>query len=316
MNFWLLTLIFINLLLITFIIFNWVLRTKITQEDQRLTKGLQLLQNKISILQDLSDKSDEQVRRWVHLIEQKSSDVQAQLNLSDEKIIQIESVLSKALDVSKIFYEQVPHAEIIERQRTSKYVQAAQLANQGFTADQIAQKIDMNKAEIEMVIRLNKDELQFSAENLPAWVEHAPGAGNATLTGTAAAGGIGHTAGSASAATMKANHQQEIADFSQQLKKMNQMVSSSAFETNRPDLSSMETIRQKFNDSIARKANSVPQTFVDEQTALASIANSYQSSSGNTAANSNGTTNGTTTAMTTGGVEKQIKPFEFRRIVK
>lgn len=310
MNFWLLTLIFINLLLITFIIFNWVLRTKITQEDQRLTKGLQLLQNKISILQDLSDKSDEQVRRWVHLIEQKSSDVQAQLNLSDEKIIQIESVLSKALDVSKIFYEQVPHAEIMERQKTSKYVQAAQLANQGFTADQIAQKIDMNKAEIEMVIRLNKDELQFSAENLPAWVEHAPGASSQTNN---AAGGIGHTAGSASAAAaMKANHQQEIADFSQQLKKMNQMVSSSAFETNRPDLSSMETIRQKFNDSIARNANSVPQTFVDEQTALASIANTYQTTPGNATTN----TNGTTTAMTTGGVEKQIKPFEFRRIIK
>lgn len=269
MNFWLLTLIFINLLLITFIIFNWVLRTKITQEDQRLTKGLQLLQNKISILQDLSDKSDEQVRRWVHLIEQKSSDVQAQLNFSDEKIIQMESVLSKALDVSKIFYDQVPHAEIIERQKTSKYVQAAQLANQGFTAEQISQKIEMNTAEIEMIIRLNKEQLQFSEENLPAWIETMKTQANSITP---------HQPGDAS------THRQEIADFSQQLKKMNQMVSSTAFDVNKPDMTSMENIKQKFNESIAKNSTAVPQTFVDEQT---------QRSTGN---------------------EKQIKPFEFRRI--
>ena len=279
MNFWLLTLIFINLLLITFIIFNWVLRTKITQEDQRLTKGLQLLQNKISILQDLSDKSDEQVRRWVHLIEQKSSDVQAQLNLSDDKIIQIESVLAKALDVSKIFYNQVPHAEIIERQQTSKYVQAAQLANQGFTADQIAQKIDMNKAEIEMIIKLNREQLQFSEENLPAWIEKM--SANAMV-----ATAQNHSDASA--------HRQEIADFGQQLKKMNQMVSATAFDSKMPDLSGMENIKKKFNDSVAiAKAipgggATVPQTFVDD--------------SGEGRGNAVRTT------------EKQIKPFEFRRI--
>ena len=90
MNFWLLILTLINLLLITFIAFNWFIRNKTQHDDQRLTKGLQLLQNKISILQDLSDKSDEQVRRWVHLIEQKSSDVQGKLMQSDEKIEQIE----------------------------------------------------------------------------------------------------------------------------------------------------------------------------------------------------------------------------------
>lgn len=269
-NFWLLTLIFINLLLITFIIFNWVLRTKITQEDQRLTKGLQLLQNKISILQDLSDKSDEQVRRWVHLIEQKSSDVQAQLNFSDEKIIQMESVLSKALDVSKIFYDQVPHAEIMERQKTSKYVQAAQLANQGFTAEQISQKIEMNTAEIEMIIRLNKEQLQFSEENLPAWIETMKTQATSITT--------------QQQPTQASTHRQEIVDFGQQLKKMNQMVSSTAFDVNRPDMTSMENIKQKFNESIAKNSAAVPQTFVDEQ------------------------------VQQTASSEKQIKPFEFRRI--
>ncbi|MFZ3228579.1 MAG: hypothetical protein WA160_00115 [Pseudobdellovibrio sp.] len=270
MNFWLLTLVFINLLLITFIIFNWVLRTKISQEDQRLTKGLQLLQNKISILQDLSDKSDEQVRRWVHLIEQKSSDVQVQLNLSDDKIIQIEAVLSKALDVSKIFYDQVPHAEIMERQKTSKYVQAAQLANQGFTADQISQRIDMNFAEIEMIIKLNKEQLQFSEENLPAWIE----------TMKTSADSISNTVPEQHANT----HRQEISDFSHQLKKMNQMVSATAFDNQMPDLTTMESIKQRFNDSIAKSAMPMPQIFTEDAIQKSAVP------------------------------EKAIRPFEFRRI--
>ncbi len=241
-----------NLLLITFITFNWFIRSKANQDDQRLTKGLQLLQNKISILQDLSDKSDEQVRRWVHLIEQKSADVQSKLMQSDEKIEQIECVLSKALDVSKIFYDQVPHAEIIERQKTSKYVQAAQLANQGFTADQISQKIDLNMAEIDMIIKMNKEKLQFSEESLPAWIQQmgsSPQYQNA-----------GHTL-----EMPLSTHQQEISEFGAQLKKMNQMVSATAFETAGPDLSNMDSIKQQFNDTIAKNSMQIPQTFLDEQ---------------------------------------------------
>lgn len=103
MNYWLLTLTLLNVLLLAFVSFIMLAKNKAKFEDQRLTKGLQLLQNKISILQDLSDKTDEQVRSWVHLLEQKASDVQSQLIKSDEKVIQIESALSKALDVSKIF---------------------------------------------------------------------------------------------------------------------------------------------------------------------------------------------------------------------
>ena len=255
-----------NLLLMTFIAFTYFIRSKSRHEDQRLTKGLQLLQNKISILQDLSDKSDEQVRRWVHLIEQKSGDVQSKLMQSDEKIIQIESVLSKALDVSKIFYDQVPHAEIVERQKTSKYVQAAKYANQGFTADQISQKIDLNTAEIEMIIKMNKENLQFSEENLPAWINQinqmAPHAADSNQT-----------------------HKQEIQDFELQLKKMNQMVSSTAFDTQKPDLTSMDNIKQQFNETLARNSTQVPQTFLDEQMKEMVLENG-----------------------------KSVRPFEFKRI--
>ena len=253
-NFWLLTLTLVNLLLITFIVFNWFIRSKEHHEDQRLTKGLQLLQNKISILQDLSDKSDEQVRRWVHLIEQKSADVQSKLIQSDEKVEQIESVLSKALDVSKIFYDQVPHAEIIERQKTNKYVQAAKLANQGFTSDQISLKVDLNLAEIEMIVKMNKEKLQFSEENLPAWIQDMNSEGNS-----------GNNDKQPALAQQMTTHQAEIAEFGQQLKKMNQMISATAFESAKPDLTGMEAIKQQFNETLAKNSIQVPQTFLGEQ---------------------------------------------------
>lgn len=252
MNYWLLALCLMNVLLLAHIGFSLLTKNKKSAEDQRLTKGLQLLQNKISILQDLSDKTDEQVRKWLHLLEQKAESVQAQLTQSDEKIVQIEEALSKALDVSKIFYEQVPHAEIVERQKTSKYVQAAKLANQGFSTDQISQKIDLSTAEIDMIIKLNRDELQFSEEGLPAWIQTA-------------------------ASTPPAIDANEVSTFNaqiQQFQKMNKIATPAAtFEMEKPDMSSMQQIQNDFTtavktnvtDKLSKNSTHIPQTFIVEE---------------------------------------------------
>ncbi len=241
MNYWLLTLSMINILLLTFGLFSWLTKNKSKVEDQRLTKGLQLLQNKISILQDLSDKSDEQVRKWVHLIEQKSHEVQHQLTHADDKILQINSVLSKALDVTKAFHEQVPHETLAERQKTSRYVQAARLAHQGMSAEQISEKTDLSVAETEIIIKMNRNQLQFSEDDLPAWV-------NSNLDNT-----LGPDENS-----------QELNDFTSQLKKMNQSISASAFDVEAPDMTSMDHIKQQFTDSISNNSAHIPQTFLDE----------------------------------------------------
>lgn len=240
MNYWLLTLMMLNILMMAYIAFMHLSKNKAKADDQRLTKGLQLLQNKISILQDLSDKTDEQVRKWVHLIEQKSNDVRGQLLQSDEKIMQIEEALSKALDVSKIFYEQVPHAEMAERQKTSKYVQAAKLANQGFSAEQISQKVDLSIAEIEMISKMNREELQFAEESLPAWVAQA-----------------------AEASTDQ--RKMEFDEFSSRLNKISSMSSATAFDMNVPDMSTMNQIKQEFTNSIALNSTQIPQTFLDDR---------------------------------------------------
>lgn len=265
MNYWLLALSTMNLLLLTLLLFSWLTKNKNKVEDQRLTKGLQLLQNKISILQDLSDKSDEQVHKWVHLLEQKSIDVQNQLNRSDEKIVQIEAVLAKALDVSKVFIEQAPHETLAERQKTSRYVQAARLAHQGYNAEQISQQVDLSLAEIEIVIKMNRNQLQFSEDDLPAWVDLQ------------------------TAPVTAAEEEQEINEFTSQLKKMNQVVSESAFDIPKPDMTSMNQIKQQFTDSLSINSTQVPQTFLDEKKEPPPE------------------------TSTVGG--KTIKPFQFRKIV-
>lgn len=284
MNYWLLSLSLLNVLLLAYIGFSELTKNKSKAEDNRLTKGLQLLQNKISILQDLSDKTDEQVRKWVHVIDQKAGEVQGQLKQSDEKILQIENALNKALDVSKIFYEQVPHAEMAERQKTSKYVQAAKLAHQGFTTDQISQKIDLSAAEIEMIAKMNREELQFAEERLPAWVESASN----------------ETGGNNTGMTTGKFRTQELTDFTaqmNQLKKMSSMVSETAFDMTKPDMTTMNQLAQEFTTAVtdtlthnlAQNSTQIPQTFLEDKKEQ-------------------------TITRTESG--KIVRPFEFRKIVK
>lgn len=288
MNYWLLSLCLLNVLLMAFIGFNHLSQKRGKIEDNRLTKGLQLLQNKISILQDLSDKTDEQVRKWVHVIEQKSHDIQRQLHTSDEKILQIEELMSKATEISKVFYERVPHAEMAEREKTSKYVQVAQLANQGFSIEQISQTIDLSLAEIEMITKMNREELQFSEKNLPGWVKAAGQKSEETNSNQ-----------NSTKPLINEYRTRELTDFAiqmqqlQQTQKISTMVSATAFDLNTPDLSSMNQIKQEFSaavtDTLAKNSTHVPQTFIDDKI----IKGITKTESG-----------------------KIVRPFEFRRIVK
>lgn len=294
-NYWLLSLCLFNVLLLAFIGFNHLSQKKSKAEDHRLTKGLQLLQNKISILQDLSDKTDEQVRKWVHIIEQKSHDIQHQLHASDEKIIQIEEVLSKAtekaIEASQIFYERVPHAEMAEREKTSKYVRVAKLANQGLTTEEISQQIDLSIAEIEMITKMNREELQFSEKNLPTWAQVASKKNDEKDI---------NFKGSSSSISNE-YRARELTDFAtqmqqlQQTQKISQMVSTTAFDVTAPDLSSMNQIKQEFKaavtDTLAMNSTQIPQTFLDDKVNSAAV-----------------------TTKTPSG--KIVRPFEFRRIVK
>lgn len=247
MNIWLLLLTLFNVILLAGLSFSLFLRIKEKKEDQRLTKGLQLLQNKISILEDLSDRTDEQVHKLVHVIDQKANEVRHQLKSADDKIEQIDIALSKAVDISKVFNEQVPHQELMDRKKTNAYVQVAKMAHQGFSIDQISSKVDLSPAEIEMITKVNKENLQFSEDSLPSWITDHPAQTDITLH-------------------QDADFENFTQALSDQNKKIQQMVKDTAFDSIKQDLEAQNTLRTEFNKTVTTARSTTPQTFVEKTT--------------------------------------------------
>lgn len=139
------------------------------KDDPRLSKGLQLLQSKISVLEDLSDRTEVQVKQLTTILEQKVKEIQAQIQDAEKQISKIEMSTTKSLEVAKIFQDRIPHQEIIERQNTAKYVKAARMAHQGSSIEEIASAVDLSRGEIEFIAKVNRDQLMFNEDALPDW---------------------------------------------------------------------------------------------------------------------------------------------------
>jgi hypothetical protein len=169
MSGWIVAQIILNIGLVSAALVCWARLNRPQKDDPRLSRGLQLLQSKIAILEDLSDRTDLQVRQLSTLLDQKGREVQEQVTSAQKQIHKVEDSIQKSMDVSKIFQDKIPHKEIVERQNTAKYVQAARLANQGMSADEIATRIDIPQSELEFIVKVNKNKLMFSEEHLPDW---------------------------------------------------------------------------------------------------------------------------------------------------
>ena len=141
------------------------------KEDPRLSQALQLLQSKIAILEDLSDRTDTQVTQLTNFLEHKSKQLQAKVQEAQEHLRLIDQATNKSLEVASIFQDKIPHEEIIERKNTLKYVQAARLSHQGKSIDDIAKEVDLPRGEIEMIAKVNREELVFSDQKLPEWAK-------------------------------------------------------------------------------------------------------------------------------------------------
>jgi hypothetical protein len=141
------------------------------KDDPRLSRGLQLLQSKISVLEDLSDRTELQVNQLAAILDQKAKEVQAKVQLAEQHVHELRVSMERSLDVAKIFQDKIPHQEIIERQNTIKYVQAARLAHQGLSVEEISAKIDLPKGEIEFIAKVNRDQLMFNEDQLPTWAQ-------------------------------------------------------------------------------------------------------------------------------------------------
>lgn len=152
----------------------WVRNLRPPKDDPRLSKGLQLLQSKIAVLEDLADRTDTQVQQLNLLIEKKAKELQEKMLEVDRCVSKIDQSLMKSKEMAKLFEDRIPHKEILERQNTAKYVKAARLANQGFSANEICKQVNISAAEVEFIAKVNKNQLMFSEEELPEWAQEAP----------------------------------------------------------------------------------------------------------------------------------------------
>ncbi|MEC9281905.1 MAG: hypothetical protein VX642_04285 [Bdellovibrionota bacterium] len=150
----------------------WFRMNRPAKEDPRLSKGLQLLQSKISVLEDLSDRTDNQVKQMLRLIENKGAQVQETIFTAKETIFLLEQSMAKSIELAEVFEDKIPHEEIIERQSSKKYIEAAKLAHEGYSAEEIAKRVDLDIAEIEFIAKVNKDRLMFSEKDLPNWAQN------------------------------------------------------------------------------------------------------------------------------------------------
>lgn len=171
MSFWFLLQVLVNLILLAGVVGLWIRLQRPPKDDPRLSKGLQLLQSKIAVLEDLSDRTETQVNQLTALLEQKVKDIQIKIQSADKQIAKIEQSMQKSLEVAKIFQDRIPHTEIVERKNTIKYVKAARLAHQGLSVDEIASQVDLSRGEIEFIAKVNKDQLMFCEDSLPEWIQ-------------------------------------------------------------------------------------------------------------------------------------------------
>jgi mannose/fructose/N-acetylgalactosamine-specific phosphotransferase system component IIB len=182
LSFWVLIQVTIDVLLLAGVGFLAVRISRPAKDDPRLSRGLQLLQSKISVLEDLSDRTEVQVNQLNAIMDHKIKEIQGIVNDSEKQLQQIRSSMGKSLEVAKIFQDKIPHQEIVERQNTIKYVQAARMAHQGLTPQEIAKTVNLSMGEIEFIAKINRDQLQFSDAELPDWAKEELGSAPADIS--------------------------------------------------------------------------------------------------------------------------------------
>lgn len=173
---------FINVFLGLGVGFLWIRLLKPSKDDPRMSRGLQLLQSKIAVLEDLSDRTDHQVKQLTLLLEEKAKDVQKQIEAAQQQIMAVQDSMRKSQEVAKIFQDRIPHEEIIERQNTVKYVRAAQMAHSGASVEEIEGAVGLPRSEVELIHKVNQNRLMFSPQELPAWIQEELKTENAKAT--------------------------------------------------------------------------------------------------------------------------------------
>lgn len=169
MSIWTLFQVVFNLFILVGFVATWLRLKRPPQDDPRLSRGLQLLQTKITVLEDLSDRTDAQVKQLSGLLDQKARYVQNKILEAEQQVLKIDHSMNKSLEVAEIFQDKIPHQEILERQRTVEYVKAARMAHSGLSIEEISNQVHLPREQVELIAKFNRDQLMFDETQLPEW---------------------------------------------------------------------------------------------------------------------------------------------------
>lgn len=169
MSIWTLLQIIFNLAVFANVAALWMRMRRPPQDDPRLSRGLQLLQTKITVLEDLSDRTDAQVKQLTALLDQKNRMLQNKILEAEQQVLKIDHSMHKSMEVAEIFQDKIPHQEILERQRTVEYVKAARMANSGLSVDEISAAVALPREQVELIAKFNREQLMFDETALPEW---------------------------------------------------------------------------------------------------------------------------------------------------
>ncbi len=117
----------LNIILLFVLSLHIFLKVKEKKEDQRITKGLQLLQHKIAILQDLSDKTDDQVRKLIQHLDHKTSDLK-KVSKETQLLINQYETLSVQKSINKNFLN--PSSENLNMNDFNQFISALNIQNE------------------------------------------------------------------------------------------------------------------------------------------------------------------------------------------
>lgn len=171
MSTWTLLQITFDMIMFVGLVAAWLRLRRPPQDDPRLSRGLQLLQTKITVLEDLSDRTDAQVKQLTGLLDQKTRFVQNKILEAEQQVLKIDHSMTKSLEVAEIFQDKIPHEEILERQRTIDYVKAARMAHAGASVDEIMGAVRLPREQVELIAKFNREHLMFDEDQLPDWAK-------------------------------------------------------------------------------------------------------------------------------------------------
>jgi hypothetical protein len=156
MSIWFLIQIVVNIFLVAGVALCLIKVFRDREDDPRLTQGLRLLQSKISILEDLSDHTENQVKQLMTLLDKKLHEVRHTIHEVHHHIGEVDRSIQKSQKMAQEIQNEIMPDRLVEKKLENKYIQAAQLAHQGRSVSEIVQALGLPQAEVELIVKVNQ----------------------------------------------------------------------------------------------------------------------------------------------------------------